>query len=349
VIPLTALALAVDPVVALRTDPARVAAIRDGAELLYARRLPEAKALFDDATTRWPTSGIGPLGIALLYQERMFENEDFRFEGAYATARDATRAQVEAGSQEPGDEALEDFVLAGILGVDAIHLLRRHSYVASLGRAYEAMRALGRCEEAAPDFVDPLIGDGMFLYWRTVVSHRSALIPNFPDKRPEGMALLRRVESEGAFLGPAASLALTFAFVDQKRPDLALRQTERLTRLYPQNVLVRLATFEVLLGAARNAEALEVVAALDPQVVPRVWFHRGVVLGRLGRWSEAASAYRAWIDAGGLEPDQLTQGWFRLGDALVRAGDLAGGRAALTEAADRGHKPARKALAELPP
>ncbi len=344
-----AFAFAVDVAAVLRTDPAKVAAAQAGVELLYARRLPEAKQAFDALTVRYPTSGIGPLGLAILYQERMFENEDFRFESSYIAARDATRAQVAQGLGSPGDEALENFVLASILGIDAIHLLRRQSYVTALARAYDGVRALERCKAAAPGFIDPLLGDGMFLYWRTLVSEKSALIPDFPDRTADGIALMRAAEDGATFLGPGASLALSYAFMNEGRPDLALAQTDRIAARYPGNVLNQLMRYEILLHLQRYEEALAVVERLDAVANPRVWFHRGVALGRLNRWSAAATAYRAWLAAPPPDAEQVAQAWYRIGDAERRAGRLEPARTAFLEAAQRGHKPARQALTRMDP
>lgn len=341
------LAFALDVATVLRTDPAKVDAAARGVDLLYARRLPEAQVVFTDLTVRYPTSGLGPLGLAILYQERMFENDDFRFETAYTQARDATRAQVAQGLAVPGDDALENFVLASILGIDAIHLLRRHSYVSALARAYDGIRALDRCKEAAPAFVDPVLGDGMFLYWRTLVSERSALIPDFPDRREEGITKMKQAEAGATFLGPGASLALAYAYAGQGRPDLALAQTDRIAARYPGNVLNQLTRYEILLHEQRYSEAWTVVEALDAAAIPRVWFHRGVALGRLGRWAEAAQAYRAWLAAPPPDAEQLAQAWYRVGDAEQRAGNLAAARQALSEAARRGHRPAAQALSRL--
>lgn len=337
-------AFALDVATVLRTDPAKIAAAREGIEYLYARDLPAARRSFDTITVRWPTSGLGPLGLAILYQERMFENEDFQYEAPYEAARDAARTQLARGFAVPGDEALENFVLASVLGIDAIHLLRRHRAVGALAAAYEGVHALERCKEAAPAFVDPILGDGMFLFWRTVVAERSALIPAFPDRQEEGIRLMQRAEREATFLGPAAGLALAVAWRDESRPELALAQTVRLAERYPHNVLNAVTRFELLLSLQRYEEALALLSALDADEVPRVWFHRGTALGRLERWSEAAGAYRHWLDHAPPDESQRASGWYRYGDALRRSGDVANARTALAEAAARGHKGARRAL-----
>lgn len=342
-----AFAFALDVAAVLRTDPAKVSAAQAGVELLYARRLPEAKVAFDTLSVRYPTSGLGPLGLSILYQQQMFENDDFRFEGAYGQARDATRAQVAQGAAAPGDEALENFVLASVLGIDAIHLLRRHRYVTAFARAYDGLRALERCEAAAPEFVDPVLGDGMFLYWRTLVSERSTLIPDFSDRRAEGIERMQAAESGATFLGPGASLALAYAWMGEGRADLALAQTERIAARYPDNVLNQLMRYEVLLHLQRYTEAWSVVEHLDAAAVPRVWFHRGVALGRLGRWPEAARAYRAWLASPPAEAEQVTQAWYRIGDAELRSGHPDAARVALGVASGRGHKPARQALSRM--
>jgi len=342
-----AVAFALDLAVELRTDPTKLSLAQVGVEHLYARRYPEAQRHFEDLRTRYPTSGIGPLGLAILYQERNFEHEDLRYAAPYEKARDACRAQVAEGMAIPGDEAFESFVLAAVLGLDAIDLLRRESWLAALARAYDGMHMLERTKAAAPRFVDPLLGDGIFYYWRTLVARRSPLIPNFQDRRAEALGLMQRVEAEGAFLGPGASLALAYAWLEEGRPELALAQTDRLARRYPGNVLNQVSRYEILLAAQRYDEALGVVLALDAGVVPRVHFHRGVAYGRLGRWSEAAEAYESFLRADAPTGDRRAQAAYRAGDAWLRVGRRDRAEVLLVEAAGLGHRPARDRLKKL--
>ena len=195
--------------------------------------------------------------------------------------------------------------------------------------------------------MDPLLGDGIFYYWRTLVAQRSPLIPSFQDRRPEAIRLMQRVEAEGVFLGPGATLALAYAYLEEGRSDLALAQTDRLTRRYPGNLLNQVTRYEILLAAQRYDEALAVVLALDPGPVPRVWFHRGVAYGRLQRWSEAAEAYESFLRADAPTGDRRAQAAYRAGDAWLRVGRRDRAVALLKEAADLGHRPARERLQKL--
>ena len=57
-----------------------------------------------------------------------------------------------------------------VLGIDAIHSMRRGNYLTSLNRALEAMKAIDRAKQLAPEFPDLKLENGLYNYWRTVIT-----------------------------------------------------------------------------------------------------------------------------------------------------------------------------------
>lgn len=353
ILALFAVGLAADParvqsaVALLALDPRFAAETMDMIDAVYARRYGEAEARFARATVEWPLSGVGPFGIAILAQARMYENEDECCLPDYERGRDAARAQLEAGQDTPGNEAFEMLIAGGVDGLDAVHLMRRKQYLGALAPAYAGLRALNRAREVVPALADPVLGHGMFLYWRTVISRRSALLPDFADRRPEGVELLRRAEREALFLGPCAGLALVYAHVEAQDWPAAIAQAEKIAIQYPDNALNRMILAYALRRSGRLGAAVAEYEKVSPEVY-RAEFHRGQALVVMGRHAEGAAAIEHYLAdvrvPSGLRPTAL----YWLGDAWRGAGDAVRARAAWTSAADLGHDGAAASLRTLP-
>jgi tetratricopeptide (TPR) repeat protein len=221
----------------LGVDPAFVHDSRTGLELIYQRDYKKAMAHWNDMGRKWRGTGIAPVGRVLVWQALMLENFDFRYEKQYKTAWWQARQELEEAMMRPGNDAWEYFMLGGMLGVDSIHLMRKEEFVSSLARGYEAMKAINKCKDLAPEFTDAFLGDGLFNYWATVVSMNTKSIPNTGDNREIGIQQIKKVEQQGIFLRPAATLALTYTWIEEGKRKKALEAALRNKRKYPDNVI----------------------------------------------------------------------------------------------------------------
>lgn len=307
---------------------------RKAVELVYRRRYKEARQAFEQLDKEYPSVALGPVGLVLIYQALMFENLDYRYEAAYKMAFNQARTRLGQGTTQPGYDAPEWFLLAGMLGVDAIHQLRLGEHMAALARAYEAIKALDHVREAAPLFVDARLGDGMYLYWRTVVATRSPIVPRFEDRRAEGIDLLHRVEREGVLLGPAATLAMSFSYMEERRPDAALSSCNFAAKQYPDNVINLMTTGRVLHAMKREDEALAVYSrvltvAPDNQ---RVHYLMGAALAGKGDLDGAEREWSAYVAFAEVAPYYRAQALNRLGLLYEQRGDTPTARSKWAEA-----------------
>ncbi len=206
-------------------------------EMVYKRQYAEAKLAFEDAGRKYPDSGLGPVGKVLVYQSLMLENLDFAYEKQYELAANQARQQLMQALEIRGNDAWEHFILGGVLGIDAIHSMRKGHYVTALNRAIEAMKSVERSQELAPEFKDLMLGDGLYNYWRTVITRSVKGLPDFSDNRALGIEQLRTVQSEGIFLGPAATFALTYTWLEEGALKRATGSALRNHRAYPDNVV----------------------------------------------------------------------------------------------------------------
>jgi tetratricopeptide (TPR) repeat protein len=241
----------------LQMDVEFVNACHQAVELVYQRKYTEAKVAFEAAQERFPGSALGPIGKVLVYQALMLENLDFSYEKQYEYAANQARQQLMQALEVRGNDAWENFILGGVLGIDAIHTMRKGNYLMALNRAIEAMKSVNRAKKLAPEFPDLLLGDGLYNYWRTVITRSVKGLPDFTDNRMLGIEQLQKVQNEGIFLGPAATFALTYTWLEEGALKRATAASLRNYRAYPDNVINNLMLGRLYMYRRNYTEALK--------------------------------------------------------------------------------------------
>lgn len=245
-----------------------IAEAHKGLDLLYLRKYRAALDQFNTLGKTHPGMSIGPVGEVLVWQALMLENFDFKFEQQYQTSHRKARQQLEEAIATPGNDGWDYFLLAGVLGIESIHTMRREEYGKALSRGYEAIKAVRKCSAAAPEFIDIELGDGLFDYWATVISRTSKMLPDLEDKREQGIEKMLRVEQRSLFLQPPATLALTFTWIEEGKRDKALASALRNHEKYPKNIINALVLGRVYGYNRKFSEAERIfkeVQAIDPK------------------------------------------------------------------------------------
>ncbi|MBM4367232.1 MAG: tetratricopeptide repeat protein [Deltaproteobacteria bacterium] len=334
----------------LRIDVAFADRCRNAIELIYRRDYKAAKKELDSLTTEYPTTGIGPSGVAVIYQALMFENYDFRYEKQYRVAQEGAIRQIQVGLQSPGNESIEYFLLAGMKGIEGIHLMRKGEFVSAIGNGLDAVKSLSESVKAAPSFIDPKLGDGMYMYWRTVVARASPLIPDGADERAAGKELMKNVEKEGVLLSPAATLALSYSYIEERDLRNALARTMYGRTKYPNNVINNMTAGRVLTSMRRYDDALRMykdVLAYAPDN-QRSHYHMGVVYARMSRFAEAEKAFQTYIGFKDVLPEYRGQAYYRLGLLYARQDKTTEAKSAYEAAVKASrHEAAGRALEKL--
>ena len=189
-------------------------------------------------------------------------------------------------------------MLGAMLGVDSIHLMRKEEYVSSLSRGYEAMKAIKKSQELAPGFTDSTLGDGLFNYWATVVSLNTKSIPNRSDDRQKGIRQIKRVEQQGIFLRPAATLALTYTWIEEGNRKKALEAALRNQQKYPDNVINNQVLGRVYMYNKKYAESEKTfkhVLKVDPGN-RRVHYYLGLLYIKWGKADQALKSLDHYLE-----------------------------------------------------
>lgn len=333
----------------LNLNPAFVHYVREGLEHLFHRRYRQARAHFSEMEQVFPNTAIGSVADVFIWQAVMLENYDFRFVDQYLAASAAARTKLGVAQKIPGNDAWERFMLAGVSGVEAIHHARQGRYLPALNLAFEAIDHVEAARRAAPSFVDIALADGMYAYWRSVITSKSRMLPDFGDHREEGLEKMKQVEANGIFLASPATLSLAYSWQEERRHDLALKACLRNKERYPNSIINEMMLGFTYLRMNKTSDALsafENVLKIDPRN-RRAHYYVGLVQYRKGMMDAAHDSFKTYLAFSDLENHQAAHAQYRLGLVLRSQGDAAGAEAAFREAvrAD-GHKEARAELAQ---
>lgn len=335
---------------ALNIKPAFVQACRDGLALLYQRDYRGSRVYFQDLERAWPGTGIAGVADVLIWQARMLENSDFEHDQAYRAASAVARARLEESLAKPGNDAWEHFMMVGVSGVEAIHTARQEHYLQALTLAFEAIDHMETVRRLAPDFTDLRLADGLYNYWRTVITDRSKLLPSFGDHKAEGIAQIEEVERAGAFLSEAATLALAYTWIEEDRFRDAVQACLRNGRRYPSSVInnvVMAQTYIMMKRYDTALAALDRIAEEDPSN-KRMHYYRGLALLRAERIAEAEAPLERYLGFDYLEDWQRSMGSLRLGQVRAAQGRPDEAEALYKQAIRiDGNKAAKKALDDL--
>ncbi|MCB9793922.1 MAG: tetratricopeptide repeat protein [Alphaproteobacteria bacterium] len=340
---------------ALGLDADFIAACYEGTRMVYRREYKKAKGFFSRLDKEHPGYAIQHVGSVLIYQSLMMENFDFRFESQYSyhssTAITALEAELEAKPDAPrGERALKRFFAGALMGVESIHIMRRGEYVPALSRGLDAIRHIDEVKALAPDFRDPRLGDGLYKYWRSVVTLNSKVLPDFEDQRAEGIEDMKAVESEGVFLGPGATMALAFTWIEERDLPRARKSCLRNYRDFPKNVINNLVLSRVLMYERKYEQSLRVLGEIEAEAPEnqRVWYYYATVYLRQNELDRAEAAVDRYLEFEDLDGYFRAQGLHRKGDIAYRRKDFAQAEALYKEALKTGdYKPAKQKLERM--
>lgn len=335
---------------ALGMAPRFVALAREGLEYLYRRDYKGFRAFFVELEAVYPDTAVASIADVLTWQAVMLENFDFRYDAAYEAASASARAKLTAALAKPGNDGWEHFMMAGVVGIESIHAARRGRYLPALTLAFEAIDQAEKTRVAAPDFVDLRLADGLYAYWRSALSGRIKMLPDFGDARQQGIEQMLEVVRDGVFLAAPARLSLAFSYLEENDFDKAKGMLLANRVLYPDNLIN-----EQMLGVTRlyamelddAMRSFERVRAIDPDA-RRVRYYIGLVHVRARRFDAAVPELRAYLGYDGLESYQVSWANYRLGRALEGLKRWAEAVSAYQDAVKAdGHEESRKRLDHL--
>ena len=305
---------------ALKLDPMFVHALQQGLDMMYERRYNDARDHFAQIEQTFPGTATRAVADTLVWQALMLENFDYRYDKQYWVSSKAARKDLDAALEKPGNEGWEHLAAAAIVGIEAIHTMRKGSYLSALQLAFQAMDHIEQCRKAAPTFVDLKLADGLYNYWRSVVTMSSKVLPDFGDHRTEGIEQMVLVQDQGIFMSPMASLSLSFSYMEEGDTKRASSACGKNRVKFPDNIVNNLTCGTIYTSSRRYPEAIAVldrVLQVDAKN-DRVHYLKGYALLRSGDHPAAQKELERYLASEHLEPYQRSYAHLRLGQALAR-------------------------------
>jgi len=321
----------------------------DGTQLIYGREYSQAHDAWFALDREYPGRGVKHVGSVLIYQSIMMENWDFKNKEQYRYHSESAIAELEAALKEPGNQAWEHFVLAGMLGIESINLLRRDEFVAAVGLGLEALDHIQEVKTLAPAFADIYLCDGLYKYWRTVVARSTKAIPDGPDQRAAGISDMKVAERQAVFVGAGSSIGLTYSYIEEREFETALTYTSKLKRSHPKSIVNLLLHSRIQVYLKRYSAAiktLDLVKAIDPKN-QRMHYYYSTAYLKKGALDKSESAIDTYLSFGPL-PYYEAQSWHRKGDIAFRRKDYDTAEKYYKEAVRvDGYRPSKKKLAKI--
>lgn len=334
----------------LKMDPAFVHGIQQGLEKIYLRDYKGARQHFRELEETYPDTAIAAVADTLVWQAMMLENFDFSLEDRYWNATKRASEQLELALEDSKNQGWEHFLSAGVKGIESIHTVRQGKYIGALQLAFSAMGHIESSREFAPTFIDLKFADGMYHYWRTVVTMSSSLLPDFGDHRPQGIAEMKEVELKGVFLRAPATLSLAFVWHEEGNLREALSSCLKNRKAYPDNIINNLVTGSTYTFLKKYDSALGVYDEIleDDPSNRRVHYWRGLTYQRSRQYDQSLASYTTYLGFETLEETHRAHTHYRLGQVSVRQKDYPAAVSSYQSAAKiNGHKQAKRGLDRL--
>ena len=247
------------------TTPAfsSVPELKNGYELLYEQKFPEARAVFVEWAAKNPTEPFGQVSIAAsylfeeFYLQRVLTSDYFlddkrflggitgtpnpdrikAFEEAAAKARTLAAVRLKQSKRDP--EGLYAMTLSAGMQADADSML--------LKKHYDALKHLKEANTNAemlladhPDAYDVYVAPGVAYYVIGSLSGSARFILWFGGVHGDkalGMSKVEKTADNGNYLKPFARILLALSARREKKTELALKILKELTEEFPGNAV----------------------------------------------------------------------------------------------------------------
>ena len=247
------------------TTPAfsSVPELKNGYQLLYEQKFPEARVVFEEWAAKNPTEPFGQVSIAAsylfeeFYLQRVLTSDYFlddkrflggitgspnpdrikAFEEATAKARTLAAARLKRNKRDP--EGLYAITLCAGMQSDADSML--------LKKHYDALKHLKEANANAemlladhPDAYDVYVAPGIAYYVIGSLSGSARFILWFGGVHGDkalGMSKVEKTADNGNYLKPFARILLALSARREKKNEIALKNLKELTEEFPGNAM----------------------------------------------------------------------------------------------------------------
>ncbi len=151
----------------------------------------KALAQFDSIKQEYPRHPAGYLFTAAVLQTRMTDLETSRWLKEFYDQIDRAIALADSLPPDPGAEIPLPFYLGAGLSYKSIQQGRQGHYLSAIKLGAQAIDKMKIVAKSHPDFCDPHVAIGTFLYWKSRLVRLFSWLPFVSDQRKEGIEQIR--------------------------------------------------------------------------------------------------------------------------------------------------------------
>ena len=272
----------------------------EGQEHVFARNYDAAMKIFLEVKKDFPESPGGCFGEMAVYEVRMLEREDFHLQNQFLKAAKEGRKRVNKILQKYDPSAWELFISGALLGLDGFFKARKDQWWDAYVDGGKSRQLFRHVKKIDPAYIDADFGLGMYLYWRSVFTRDLWFLRFFPDKRKEGIAIVKRVAEKGHFSKELAKANLAIAYFEEKEYKKARPILDHFVKRYPNNVILRRLLGKVFAATKQYDAALEqfrAIRAIDPTFKKPYYFIGAILVLKKNpeRYPEAEEKLRHFL------------------------------------------------------
>jgi hypothetical protein len=237
--------------------------LKNGYQLLYEQKFPEARAIFVEWAAKHPTEPFGQVSIAAsylfeeFYRQQVLTSDYFLddkrflggitgtpdpgrikgFEDASANARALAAQRLKVNKRDP--EGLYAMTLSAGMQADADSMLLKKHYD-GLKHLKEANNNAELLLAEHPDAYDIYVAPGIAYYVIGSLSGSARFFLWFGGIHGDkalGMAKVEKTADNGNYLKPFAMILLALSARREKKNDLAIKNLKELTEEFPGNAV----------------------------------------------------------------------------------------------------------------
>ena len=237
--------------------------LKNGYNLLYEQKFPEAREIFEEWAAKNPTEPFGQVSIAAsylfeeFYRQRVLTSDYFlddkrflggiagtpnpdrikAFEAATAKARALAAVRLKQNKRDP--EGLYAMTLSAGMQSDADSMLLKKHYD-GLKHLKEANANAELLLAEHPDAYDVYVAPGIAYYVIGSLSGSARFILWFGGIHGDkalGMSKVEKTANNGNYLKPFAQILLALSARREKKNDLAIKNLKELTEEFPGNAV----------------------------------------------------------------------------------------------------------------
>lgn len=228
----------------------------EGQTLILKREYNDALKVFDELKKNYPDSPAGCFGEMAAYEVQMLEREDLHLQRRLKMATEEGLRRVNRVMQQYNPTPWDLFISGSLHGLDGFFKARKGKWWDAYVAGNKSRQLFKHVKEIDPNYIDADFGLGMYLYWRSVFTRDLWFLKFIPNKRDEGIAIVKNVAEHGKFAKDMAQLNLGLAYLEEKMYPQSEEIFSSYAKMYPQNIIIRRLLGKVYAAEKKYDEAV---------------------------------------------------------------------------------------------